>query len=387
MKRWIRPWSTDAALGIGLFVLSMLSLLQYQVTDSASVYQRTPSVLSYALIALQTLPLIWRRRFPIPVVLIVLAAWMLDRGLDYPSTLAGIGTLVALHAVGSQLSSRRSMIWGLSIIGVVAAYTVLGLVIYKSVAIEDVVLEVLTGLVALYLGREVNERQTERRKLQERAETAEWEREERARLAVAAERGRIARELHDVVAHQIVVMTVQAEGAARLATDADPRVRDALGTISAAGREGLGEMRRMVGLLREPADAEPLAPQPGLGEIERLTGHFADAGLPVSVTVLGRPRRLPGGIDVNAYRIVQESLTNALKHGGPGVSADVTLDYGPDRLGICVLDDGRGVVGPLSPGHGIVGMHERISLLAGDLQTGSRPGGGFEVQATIPVPA
>lgn len=387
MNRWIPSWATDAALGIGLFVLSILSLLQYQATDVAAVHQRTPSVLSYALIALQTLPLIWRRRFPVAVVLVVLAAWMLDRGLDYPSSLAGIGTLVALHAVGSQLSSRKSMIWGLSVIGVVVAFTLLGSVLYESVALVNVVGEVLTGLLALYLGREVNERQTERSRLQEQVERAEREREERALAAVAAERGRIARELHDVVAHQIVVMTVQAEGAARLATDADPRVRDALGTISAAGREGLGEMRRMVGLLREPADAEPMAPQPGLAEIDRLTGHFADAGLPVSVKVLGQPRRLPGGIDINAYRIVQESLTNSLKHGGPGVKANLTLDYGQDRLGISVLDDGRGVVGPLAPGHGLVGMHERVSLLAGELHTGARPGGGFAVQATIPVPA
>lgn len=385
MNARVPPWVTDAVLGVGLFGLSLGGLRDYETITVTDIFTRGANAFTILLIALQTLPLIWRRRYPVTVVIVVVGAWLVDRGLDYPFTLAGIGTLVAIHAVGSQLSSRRSMVVGLTVIGCVTAYTVLGVVLYDSVGPEDVVFVLLTGLVALYLGREVNERQRARVDLEERAETAEREREERARAAVATERARIARELHDVVAHQIVVMTVQAEGAARLATDADPRVREALGTISSAGREGLAEMRRMVGLLREPADGEPMAPQPGLADVDGLSDHFADAGLPVSVHVVGQPRRLPGGVDVNAYRIVQESLTNALKHGGPGTTADVTLAFGQDALDITVVDDGRGAIGPSHAGHGIVGMTERAAMLAGELHAGPRVGGGFEVRASIPV--
>jgi len=386
MNRRLPPWLADAVLGIGMFVLSVVSLRDYQLQGLGDIYARGPSAPGILLIALQTLPLVWRRSHPIAVVIIVVGAWVIDRGLDYPATLAGLGTLVAIHAVGSELSSRRSLIVGLSVIGTVTAYTAIGAMIYPSVGIEDVAVMPVVGLVVLYLGREVNQRRSETRQLEERAASAEREREERARAAVADERARIARELHDVVAHQIVLMTVQAEGAARLPAD-DPRIREALATISGAGREGLSEMRRMVGLLREPADDDSLAPQPGLADLDPLIAHFGEAGLPVSVRVDGEPRRLPGGVDLSAYRIIQESLTNALKHGGPGVSADVTLAYGPDCLDITVVDDGRGITGPMGSGHGIVGMEERAALLSGELRTGARDGGGFAVHASIPVPA
>jgi signal transduction histidine kinase len=190
-----------------------------------------------------------------------------------------------------------------------------------------------------------------------------------------------------VVAHQIVVMTLQAEGASRLAAGADPRVREALDTISGAGREGLAEMRRMVGLLREGAADGSREPQPGLAELPRLVDHFAEAGLPVKLRVTGTERRLPGGVDLSAYRIVQESLTNALKHGGPAVTAEVTIDYGDDCLEITVVDDGRGLTGvpTTTGGHGLVGMRERAGLLSGRLETGPHSGGGFMVRAKLPI--
>jgi signal transduction histidine kinase len=385
MERRIPPWVADAAIALGLFALAVASLRDLEAVGVSGVYSREAGAFAIVLIALQTLPLAVRRRFPVTVLAIVTAAFMVDRGFDYPSTFAGVGTIVAIHAVGSELPPRTSAIAGLSVIGVVTAYTVLGSVLYESVGPESVVFVLISGLMALYLGREVNHRREATRTLEQRAERAEREREERARAAVAEERARIARELHDVVAHEIVVMTVQAEGAARIAGDADPRIRGALETIRDTGREGLAEMRRMVGLLREPNAGGPLTPQPGLAQLDALTGQFEEAGLPVTLEISGRRRHLSGGVDLNAYRIVQESLTNALKHGGPGVTANVLIDYGDDHLDIRVVDDGRGAAASLNGGHGLVGMRERVALLGGELHTGPHVGGGFEVHASLPV--
>jgi signal transduction histidine kinase len=383
MEQRLPSWFADTVIGVGLFVLSLGSLRDLAQLGLLDEFSRATDALGIVFIAMQTLPLAFRRRYPVAVLVVVLVGFLLDRGLDYPSTFAGVGTLVAIHAVGSELPARRSGIVGLGIIGAVTAYTLIGSVLYASVGLDDALFVFLTGLVALYLGREVHERREESRQLEERAERAEREREERARVAVADERARIARELHDVVAHQISLMTVQAEGAARLASGEDPRVREALRTIGDAGREGLAEMRRVVGLLREPA-FDPLEPQPRLAELPRLTEQLAEAGLPVSLHVKGDPRRLPSGVDLSAYRIVQESLTNTLKHGGPGATADVTLDYRPEGLDLTIVDDGRGLTGPSDGGHGLVGIRERTALLSGELTAGPRPGGGFSVHAHLP---
>ncbi|MEZ5114673.1 MAG: histidine kinase [Candidatus Nanopelagicales bacterium] len=390
MKRRVPPWVSDTVIGVGLFVLALASLRDYQDLGVTDVFLRQTDVFGYLLIAVQTLPLVLRRRYPVVVLAVVLAGFFLDRGLDYPGTMATLGPLFAIHAVGLELSPRRSAVIGGAAIAVVSGYTLYGAVILESVGYDDAAIVLLTALVALYLGREGHQRRTVNRLLQERAERAERDREEAAAAAVADERARIARELHDVVAHQIVVMTLQAEGAARLDKDGDPRVREALATISGAGREGLAEMRRMVGLLRAEGEDEPREPQPGLQELPRLAQHFAESGLPVDVHVSGEPRRLPGGVDLSAYRIVQESLTNALKHGGPGVHADVTVSYGADAVDITVVDDGRGAATPLNGsggGHGLVGMRERVGLLEGTLETGPHAGGGFQVHATLPVRA
>ncbi len=388
MERRLPEWFADGIIAVGLFVLSLGMLRDYAATGLQAEFSRQTDALSLLLIAMQTLPLAVRRRYPIAVTVIVVVGFLVDRGLDYPSTFAGIGTLMAVHAVGSELPPRRSAIVGMSIVGGVTAYTLLGVVLYDSVSIDDALFVFLTGLVALYLGREVHQRRQQAAALARRAERAEREREERARAAVADERARIARELHDVVAHELAVMTVQAEGALRIAPDSDPRVHTALLTIRNAGREALAEMRRMVGLLRSTDSSQPLAPQPGLGELDRLVEQFGRAGMLVSVHVEGEPRRLPSGVDLSAYRIIQESLTNALKHGGARVSAEVRLDYRDDGLSITVADDGSS--GPEQPparsgGHGLIGMRERVSLLSGQLEAGPRAGGGFEVRASIPV--
>ncbi len=395
MKRRVSPLVADSLVAGGLFLLSVNALSDFTTLAVADVYTREADWLAVALIALQTLPLALRRRYPVPVAVVVVLGFLLDRGLDYPSTFAGAATVVAIHAIGSELPRDRSARVGLTIVVGVALYTVLGALLYESVGLDDVLFVLATGLLALFLGREVHSRREQARGLQARVEAAEREREERARVAVATERARIARELHDVVAHQMVVMTLQAQGASRLAADADPRIVEALETISRTGQEGMAEMRRMVQVLRtDGEDADPLgpgppslAPQPGLDDLPALAQRFGAAGLAVSVELVGDPRALAGGIDLGAYRIVEESLTNALKHAGPQAGVQVRLDYQPDCLDILVSDDGRGLVSVAGGGHGVLGMRERAVLLGGRLDAGARPGGGFQVHATIPVGA
>ena len=384
MDRRISPLAADTVVAIGLFVLSLAMLGEIEGSGLGDVYTREIDAFGYLLIALQTLPLAVRRRYPVAVLVVVVGAFAVDRGLDYPSTFAGAGTLLAIHAVGSELSQRRSLLAGGGVVVGISVYTLIGAILYESVGFESVIFVLVSGTIALFLGREVHSRRAEVQTLVERAARAEAEREEEARIAVEEERARIARELHDVVAHQMVVMTVQAEGASRLARDADPRVREALTTISHTGREGLVEMRRMVGVLRASDDDE-LTPQPGLSHLAELVDQFTDAGLPVVLSIAGEPDGIPSGVDLSAFRIVQESLTNSLKHGGPDVAAEVRVDCDEDQVRIEVLDDGRGMIAHGGEGHGLIGMQERVALLGGEFSAGPRTGGGFAVRASLPV--
>lgn len=379
------PYIADTIIAVGLFVASISLVIDWQSSGAENLFTRDLDAVGVFLIALMTLPLVFRRAHPVLVLIIVLAAFMLSSGLDYPNSLAGAGTLVAIHAVGSELERGRAIRIGLAVVGGVAVWTAIGASVYEAVGLDDVAFVFLSGSVALYLGWEVNMRRSEVQEIEARAERAERDRQEEAKRAVDAERARIARELHDVVAHQIVVMTVQAEGAARLAQDADPRIQDALATISDTGREGLAEMRRMVGVLRDAGEGDVLAPQPGLASIDELVTHFNEAGLPVKLSIDGDVDDLPSGVDLNAFRIVQESLTNTLKHGGPGVSASVDVSLADNVLAVEVRDDGRGAATNGNPGHGLVGMRERVTMLGGSIDTGPADGGGFRVRATIPV--
>jgi signal transduction histidine kinase len=223
--------------------------------------------------------------------------------------------------------------------------------------------------------------------LQRKVADAEREREESARRAVAEERARIARELHDIVAHQMTVMTIQADGARRVADGADPRVIEALDTIKATGHSALTEMRRVVGLLRENETGSPeLAPLPTLDDLGTLVEQVRSTGVPVDLTVEGAARPLEEGVELSAYRIVQESLTNAVRHGGPSVAADVAVSYGDESLDVVVADNGRGAATASGNGggHGLVGMRERVAVLGGSFEAGPRPGGGYRVHASIP---
>jgi signal transduction histidine kinase len=218
----------------------------------------------------------------------------------------------------------------------------------------------------------------------ERAARAEQEREERARLAVSDERARIARELHDVVGHSVSVMTVQASAARRLLRPDQQKEHEALLVVEQTGREALAEMRRMVGVLRRPEEAPALAPQPSLEYLDKLVQQARETGLPVELRIEGEPVQLPAGVDLTAYRLVQEGLTNALKHARAH-HAEVSVRYGDGHIEVTVSDDGRGGGDGDGGGHGLVGMRERISVYGGELEAGPRAGGGYRLRARLPV--
>ncbi|MFF1561379.1 sensor histidine kinase [Streptomyces sp. NPDC058279] len=248
--------------------------------------------------------------------------------------------------------------------------------------------------LAWVLGDSLRTRRAYYAQLVERNQRLEREREAQAKVAVAAERARIARELHDVVAHNVSVMVVQADGAAYVMDVAPEQAKEALQTISGTGRQALAEMRRLLGVLRtgEPQESEDYVPQPDVEQIEVLVEQVRTAGLDVDFAVEGAPRRLPSGVELTAYRIVQEALTNTRKHGGPEAKASVRLVYFDDGLGLLVEDDGRGAAHELyedggadGAGHGLIGMRERIGMVGGTLEAGPRPGGGFRISALLPL--
>jgi signal transduction histidine kinase len=211
------------------------------------------------------------------------------------------------------------------------------------------------------------------------------QRELQAQAAVAVERGRIARELHDVVAHNVSMMVVQAGAAARVLDGEQPNVRNALDAIAETGRETVDEMRTLLGVLRAEPDAPALKPQPGLADLAQLIEGVREAGLPVTLRVEGEPRALPQAADLSAYRIVQEALTNTLKHAGPA-RADVVIQYEPNAVSLEVRDTGAcDRVNGHGTGHGLVGMRERVAMFGGDLEAAFQPGGGFAVRARLPV--
>ncbi|WP_406209588.1 sensor histidine kinase [Streptomyces decoyicus] len=249
-------------------------------------------------------------------------------------------------------------------------------------------------VLAWVLGDSMRTRRAYWAQLEEKAARLEKEREAQSRIAVAAERARIARELHDVVAHNVSVMVVQADGAAYVLDAAPEQTRQALETISGTGRQALAEMRRLLGVLRtgEQPESGEYVPQPGVEQLSDLMEQVRGAGLHVDFQVEGEARELPSSVELTAYRIVQEALTNTRKHGGPDVAATVRLAYKEDDLDLLVEDDGRGAQRELYEdggadglGHGLIGMRERVGMVGGTLAAGPRPGGGFRVSAVLPL--
>jgi signal transduction histidine kinase len=251
--------------------------------------------------------------------------------------------------------------------------------------LEDVIFISTLCAVAFIAGVAINQGVLRAAELEQRALLVESQREEQARAAVSEERARIAREMHDVVAHALSVMVVQAEAAETMLDVAPERARRPIEAVQRTGREALGELRSVLSVLRHGGQAPELAPRAGLGGLDALVDQMRDAGLPVELIVEGRPRPVPAGIDLSAYRIVQEGLTNALKHAGPA-HALVRVRYEDRELAVEVVDDGRtGVSRRNGGGHGLAGMRERVSLFGGTIEAGARPEGGFALRVRLPL--
>jgi signal transduction histidine kinase len=242
------------------------------------------------------------------------------------------------------------------------------------------------------LGRFTRIRRAYYVELEDRAARLERERDAQSKIAVAAERARIARELHDVVAHNVSVMIVQADGASYVMDGSPEQAKEALATIASTGRQALEEMRRLLGLLRSADTAGEYVPQPGVEQLPELLEQVRSAGMPVAYRVDGEPRELPRGVELTAYRIVQEALTNARKHGGPQTSATVRIRFDDRGLDMLIEDNGRGASAELARdggedgfGHGLIGMRERVGMVGGTLDAGPRSGGGFRINAVLPL--
>lgn len=380
-SRRIPTWAIDAFLAVILTAGAFVGLHDVNETTIHALGFREPDGFAIVVILLQTIPVAFRRRLPTTALLIVLVGFVFDRNLNYPNTVAMFGLLFVFHAIGSELPRKRALITGWTTIGLMTAFTISG-IFAGIVSIGTPLLVFIFTSFPFILGLESRERRTAESEFAVRAQQLEFDKAD----AVRQERIRIARELHDVVAHEMTVATLQAAAAQRLIGKDDEQARKAAGEAERAGHDGLVEIRRLLGVLRTGEPASRI-PQPGLQQLNALVDQMAEAGLNVTMEIQGEPRTLPPGMDLNAYRIVQESLTNVLKHGGPNVTARVVIAYRADRIEIEVTDDGRGAassIGDSASGQGLMSMRERSTILMGSFDAGPRPGGGFRVAVSIP---
>ncbi len=339
---------------------------------------------SVALTATYTLPLAWSRRLPLATLLACVAGLTIVVLVDArASVVVLLALMLAGYSAGRRLDPPQSHIAIGAAVGVpisVAALT------SDAAPLADQVLFGVLVAGAWLAGRTSRVRAQHVADLARRVELAERTRDELGRRAVVEERTRIARELHDIITHSISVITLQAAGVRRRLR-ADQRAEaDGLRDIETAARDAMVELRRLLGVLHNDGDRPPLAPQPGLDQLPRLLEQTAAAGLPVELQVEGERRHLAASVDLAAYRIVQEALTNTLRHAGPA-TANVTIAFADGELRVCVEDSGRATGGVGSGGRGLVGMRERVGLYNGTLVVGERPGGGFRVDATLPFHA
>jgi signal transduction histidine kinase len=380
--RW--PRSSDTALAVIAFVLEVIGILGREVGESGefswSMLGDVPAA-TYVLLAASSIALLWRRSRPLLVLAATLATslvWDVIGLADGPS----LAIFISLYGVGRFIEDDRT-----NLLAVAAALII---VVADDLLIEGepasvVGLSLVLVLLAWYLGRRIEGRREYLALIEERAEYLEREREVEAQRAVDAERTRIARELHDLVAHRVSMITVQA-GAAQTVAASDPeRAVRAMAAVEEAGREALEELRQILGVLRADSQREAPGPIHGLADIPGLVAEMNGAGMDVVLSGDGLPDALPTRVDLASYRIVQEALTNVLKHAGPDPQAEVRLSSDDQMLSIEVSDRGSGASALPGSGHGLVGMRERATLLGGTFEAGPRPGGGFRIMARLPL--
>jgi signal transduction histidine kinase len=362
---------------------ALLAILEGQ-TWSATHGQRPGAAAAFELAMCAAVAV--RRRWLWPamnalVLLAVVGVALYGSSAPGPSGAASaLIPILLLYAGGAFLTGVRSWL--------VLAYGC-ALLVYGAAAQPDAFQNlvfnapIFAGL-PFAVGRWARERREREQASRERAERIDAERELRVRAAALGERARLAREIHDVVAHSVSVMVIQAAGA-RAVMDGEPdRARAALSSVERAGRDALAEMRRLLGVLGDGERLRALAPQPGVEDLAELVRATCAAGLPASIRVEGQPVIVPAGLSLCAYRVVQEALTNSIKHAGPA-RAEVAVRWRPDVLELEVADDGPGPVTSPAGGHGLMGMRERTALHGGSVDAGPRPGGGFAVRARIPL--
>ncbi len=385
-----RPLVVDTLIALGLSALSIFTLL------GGGTDLGTLDPLSVTLVLLQTLPLAVRRVWPGPVCVVTFTALILQGTLMTGSYSAPIGALIGLFTAAERLDRRTS-----GVLALLAGLAILWLNLYLDAlpqGLSGLVQTNLTIFAVWVLGTWAKERRAYVGTVEERASRLEREREHRDAQAVAEERERIARELHDVVTHHVSVIVIQAGAGLRALEKRPADAGKALAAIDSTGRLALADMRRMLGILGNPgpvgeiigagdATTDPLAPMPGFDRLGELLEQVRATGLPVELAVEGDPRRLDPGIELSAYRIIQEALTNTLKHAR-GATAQVRVHYGTAELDIDVTDHGgtgdRGIGVPGESGRGLIGMRERVAVFGGRFEAGPMPG-GFRVSAHLPI--
>jgi signal transduction histidine kinase len=393
MSSWRRP-APDPRVLVDVLVATVVAVLSVVDVASASAERldgkRAADWIAYALVIAGALSLVWRRRRPIAVLAFVTAVLIAFWRREYGAFLAVLG-LTALFATAAHADDRRRAWWalGLSCVSLMTA---------ASVSVLDrpdgfaylTALSVAAFLIgAIAAGVVIRNRERIFVDTERRAAAAEADRLAEAERAVARERSRIAREMHDVVAHGMSVVAVQA-AAGREIVHADPdKAADVFARIEAIGRESLTELRRIVGVLREAGDdSASLSPQPGIADIAATVAQAAATGGATDLIIEGRQRALAPGVELTAFRIVQEALTNVRKHAGRSAAATVRIRYEPHVLVVEVTDDGRGAATSLSgvgTGNGLIGMRERVEIYGGEFTSGPRRGGGYAVRAVLPV--
>jgi signal transduction histidine kinase len=372
------PWWSDSVLALILTVIAVGSTVV-----SRTRYGFAVPVLAAIVTLFTTVPIAVRRYRPLTVLAVTVTAETLLL-IFRPGAGAPVGVIVALYTVAAYCERRVSI----RAAALAALPITVAVIVNNGPHTGQVIPELAVFAIAWVLGDNIRTRRAYLAELEARAARLEREREDKADRAVIEERARIARELHDVIAHNVSVMVVQA-AAGEDVFDEDPgKARESLAAVASTGRAALTELRRLLGVIRAEDDrGDPAySPQPGIERIDELIGQVRATGLPVELSVLGEARPLPEGVGLCAYRIVQEALTNTLKHAHAS-TAQVQLRYVADALELQVLDEGRGAtsLNGETQGQGLIGMRERVTLFGGELTAGPRSGRGYEVRARLPL--